>query len=227
MLTLPLIDIHYTQLAPDTWCATAALSDLSLLRPLISSTESILYKKRRKRQQQRDGVRLLLQQMLIKLSINDILDESDYPYRLVNSGYYVCFSHSDDGLSVNKVAVAICRYRPIGIDIETQAVLWPIVQRFYHPAELTILSTLSMQQQSEAIKHLWQLKESFIKINNHKLAQGLGINYSAMIPTLIDKDTIAKNTVNDDFDRLTIIETKPYTTHQIALLSYQQTLVVF
>ena len=44
---------------------------------------------RKQRQQQRQGVRQLLQELLKKLEIDDTLDESSFPYRLVNSQHYV------------------------------------------------------------------------------------------------------------------------------------------
>ncbi|MGO1966138.1 MAG: hypothetical protein ACTH23_06755, partial [Moraxellaceae bacterium] len=46
------------------------------------------------RQIQRKGVRLLLQNLLDQLHIHDTLDETAFPYRLINSTYYVCFSHT-------------------------------------------------------------------------------------------------------------------------------------
>jgi len=49
---------------------------------------------RKQRQQQRQGVRQLLKELLKKLAIDDTLDESSFPYRLVNSQHYVCFSHT-------------------------------------------------------------------------------------------------------------------------------------
>ena len=145
------------------------------------------------RQQQRAGVRLLLQSLLNKLDITDSLDESDFPYRLINSQYYVCCSHTGannknvdkPSENKNKVAVVLSRHRAVGIDIEINEVAWHVAQRFYHSNEITILQTLPMIQRNNVVKLLWQIKESFIKIYQYKLAQGLGMDYSYLIADLI------------------------------------------
>src|SRR5699024_2984755 len=87
----------------------------------------------RQRQQQRTGVRLLLHSLLNKLEMIDTLNDASFPYRLANSQYYVCFSHTGTHNKVisnqhkknkpfdyldNKVAVVISAHRPVGIDIE-------------------------------------------------------------------------------------------------------------
>lgn len=212
---------------------------------------SILAVAHHKRQQQRKGVRLLLKDLLKKLNITDHLDDSAFPYRLSNSGYYVCFSHSDDhtqrfSKQVNssprfeyklqsKVAVAISLRCAIGIDIETQLVAWPTVQRYYHANELLILATLPQSQRDITAKYLWQLKESMIKINNAKLAQGLGIDYSAIIPVLKSKLSATglashpiKSTLTATHSTSIINEIEVgKTSYQLAILAEQQTLVVF
>src|SRR5690606_32450038 len=114
------------------------------------SARKIAYQQR---QQQRAGVRLLLQSLLNKLGIIDSLDDLSFPYRLVNSQYYVCFSHTGassqnnstqpsgekpfNGLD-NKIAVVISCHRPAGIDIETNNVEWRVAKRFYHINEIAI-----------------------------------------------------------------------------------------
>src|SRR5699024_37485 len=91
----------------------------------------------RQRQQQPTGVRLLLQSLLNKLEMIDTLNDASFPYRLANSQYYVCFSHTGTHNKIisnqhknenlfehldNKVAVVISAHRPVGIDIEINAV---------------------------------------------------------------------------------------------------------
>ena len=162
------------------------------------SARKIAYQQR---QQQRAGVRLLLQSLLNKLGINDSLDDVSFPYRLVNSQYYVCFSHTGassqntstqpkrektfNGLD-NKVAVVISCHRPAGIDIETNKVEWRVAKRFYHINEIAILQTLTITQRDTVAKLLWQIKESFIKIHQYTLAQGLGMDYSHLITSLVN-----------------------------------------
>ena len=204
MQTLNLHNIQYTQLNPMTWCATAEVTApfsqnrVYLLNnsPVPSAHETAYHQ----RLQQRAGVRFLLQSLLDKLNIIDSLDDISFPYRLVNSQYYVCFSHTGassqnnstqlnrekpfGGLD-NKVAVVISCPRPAGIDIETNNVKWGVAKRFYHTNEIAILQALTIIQRDTVAKLLWQIKESFIKIYHYKLAQGLGMDYSYLIADLI------------------------------------------
>jgi 4'-phosphopantetheinyl transferase len=247
MQNLTLRHIHYTQLDPTTWCATAQVSSQLTLRlwakprqplaPNIFCSHPIelhaFYWRRcsfqtplsaiknaaKKRQQQRNGVRLLLQGLLSKLSIIDTLDDCQFPYRLESSRYYVCFSHSGNSRLNDKVAVVISHRRTVGIDIETQDVAWHVAQRFYHPSEIAILAELPIEQRVIISRYLWQLKESFIKIYHYKLAQGLGMDYTSFIPALMDSF--------DRDNRLPVIINDSKTGYQIAILPFQQTVVVF
>ncbi|MBP2280785.1 4'-phosphopantetheinyl transferase [Psychrobacter sp. PL19] len=261
---MPIITLRhhcYTQLDPESWCATAQINpSISLLLkpssanhlalsktpiPCINSrasdlrtfnlrtfdfytlywqvyhpdsalsTREIAYNAR---QQQRNGVRLLLQNLLSKIGIIDTLDQSEFPYRLMNSRYYVCFSHSGDK-HLNKVAVVVSTHCAVGIDIEVQEVAWRVAQRFYHANELAILAELASSERDRVCRLLWQLKESFIKIYQYKLAQGLGIDYAALIPAL-------SNIMAQD-ERSSVIISDSKTNYQIAVLPYQQTVVIF
>ena len=196
------------------------------------SARKIAYQQR---QQQRAGVRLLLQSLLNKLDINDSLDDVSFPYRLVNSQYYVCFSHTGasspntstqasgkkpfNGLD-NKVAVVISCHRPAGIDIETNNVEWRVAKRFYHINEIAILQTLTITQRETVAKLLWQIKESFIKIYQYTLAQGLGMDYSHLITGLVNgieaQAQLPLLAFNDD-----------KTGYYLVLLPEQQTVIVY
>ena len=177
-----------------------------------------------RRRQQRKGVRLLLQLLLVKIGITETLDESQFPYRLSNSGYYVCFSHSG-GVDIassqltDKVAVIISADRAVGIDIEIQDIAWQVAQRFYHPTEIEMLADLAIYQRNIIVRWLWQLKESFIKIYQYKLAQGLGMSYAEIIPKLIAS-------LNEDYSTGTVIN-NTRNGYQITVLPCQQTVVVF
>ena len=185
------------------------------------------------RQQQRTGVRLLLQSLLNKLEMIDTLNDASFPYRLANSQYYVCFSHTGAHNKVvsnqhkknkpfdyldNKVAVVISAHRPIGIDIEINAVKWQVAQRFFHVNEMAILQTLPPMQRDIIAKLLWQIKESFIKVFQYKLAQGLGKDYSYLIADLI-KGTTSNSPLLDINDNKS--------NYRIALLRHQQTVIVY
>lgn len=199
--------------------------------PTVSlSTREIAH---RQRQQQRTGVRLLLQSLLNKLEMIDTLNDASFPYRLANSQYYVCFSHTGAHNKVisnqhkknkpfdyldNKVAVVISAHRPVGIDIEINAVKWQVAQRFYHANEMSILQTLPPMQRNIIAKLLWQIKESFIKVFQYKLAQGLGKDYSHLIADLI-KDATSKSPL------LAINDNK--SNYRIALLYFQQIVIVY
>ena len=187
----------------------------------------------RQRQQQRTGVRLLLQSLLNKLEMIDILNDASFPYRLANSQYYVCFSHTGAHNKVisnqhkknkpfdyldNKVAVVISAHRPVGIDIEINAVKWQVAQRFFHVNEMAILQTLPPMQRNIIAKLLWQIKESFIKVFQYKLAQGLGKDYSYLIADLI-KGATSNSPLLDINDNKS--------NYRIALLPHQQTVIVY
>lgn len=236
MPNLTLDEIHYTELdsVTMTWCATAEVRAVHSCHNQQTNTHlsapQLAYNQR---QLQRTGVRLLLQALLKKLAITDSLDESSFPYRLIDNQYYVCFSHSS-GHSKNatciqndrenpdipyiKVAVIINSNRASGIDIELNTVKWQVAQRFYHPRELTILQYMSLTQRNHVIKYLWQIKESFIKIYQYTLAQGLGMDYSDIIPNLIKQPIenpplLNINDVNSDY--------------RIAAIASQQTIIVY
>ena len=199
--------------------------------PTVSlSTREIAH---RQRQQQRTGVRLLLQSLLNKLEMIDTLNDASFPYRLANSQYYVCFSHTGTHNKIisnqhknenlfehldNKVAVVISAHRPIGIDIEINAVKWQVAQRFFHVNEMAILQTLPPMQRDIIAKLLWQIKESFIKVFQYKLAQGLGKDYSHLIADLISGAT-SKSPLLDINDNKS--------NYRIALLRHQQTVIVY
>ena len=228
-------DILYTQLDPMTmtWCATAKVPashcDIKKTNTCLAAPQ-IAYNQR---QQQRAGVRLLLQALLKRLDIVDSLDESNFPYRLTHSQYYVCFSHSS-GSNKNttrmqndieksdipyvKVAVVISRHRASGIDIEVNAVKWQVAKRFYHPKELAILQDMPIIKRDNVVKWLWQIKESFIKIHQYTLAQGLGMDYTAIIPNLIKQST-------DSLSLLTITDNN--SGYRIAVIASQQTVIVY
>ncbi len=187
----------------------------------------------RQRQQQRTGVRLLLQSLLNKLEIIDTLDDAIFPYRLANSQYYVCFSHTGAHNKIianqhkneqpfepldNKVAVVISAHRPVGIDIEVNAVKWKVAQRFYHANEMAILRTLPALQRDMIAKLLWQIKESFIKVYQYKLAQGLGMDYSYLIADLIRGAT-------SNLPLLHINDNRSH--YRIALSTAQQTVIIY
>lgn len=268
MPPLHLYNIQYTQLDDMTWCAAAqvtapdplntpaplnppdSLTPPDSLNPLSHSalfshartaTASLSAREiaQQQRQQQRAGVRLLLQSLLNKINISDTLDDSGFPYRLISSQYFVCFSHTgahsktihsksastqrkNEKLSndlSNKVAVVISAHRPAGIDIETNYVEWRVAQRFYHASEIAVLQTLSTMQRDTAAKLLWQTKESFIKIHQYKLAQGLGMDYSYLIADLINGSGKKKPPL------IVIKDNK--SDYRIALLLSQQIVIVY
>lgn len=224
MQDLTLQHIQHTQLDTTTWCATAQLPPLATIH--------------NKRQWQRTGVRLLLQQQLLTLNIEDRLDDGRFPYQLNHSRYYICFSHSAD-----KVAVTISARRATGVDIETQDINWRVAERFYHADELKLLAKLPIEQQNILARWLWQIKESVIKVQQYTLAQGLGMNYAAILPELLDTtetiasiDTVTYDTAINTRHPLIIdkINIDKATTglnldchYQLAILPQQQTVIVY
>ena len=198
-----------------------SLSDITWQYVIERLPVSVRKNAQNKRQQQRHGVRLLLQQLLVTLDINDTLDESQFPYQLSKHRYYVCFSHSGDRLQ-SKVAVAISHRRAVGIDIETHDVAWQVAQRFYHSDEISMLTRLPMADRALVSKLLWQVKESFIKIHQYKLAQGLAINYAPLISDL----NIETDSAEICLSSLTFSEHSE-SNYQIVFAPTQQIIIVF
>lgn len=170
-------DIEFASLSPTVWYATA---NLAADRLSDNYNYSTLANKQYKRQAQRVGVRLLLQKLLAHLNITDTLKESAFPYRLTDNRYFVCFSHSAHAL-----AVAVSFERAIGIDVEVGTIKWQVAKRYFHQDEIATLHTLSICQRALVSKRLWQIKESFIKIDQSKLYQGLGVSYHSIINELV------------------------------------------
>lgn len=202
----------YTQLDDQSWCVTAQIV-AEREPPTFENKIKNEQQHTQKREQQRSGVRQLLQYLLDEIGINDVLDDTEFPYRLANSRYYVCFSHSKD-----RVAVALSKNRAIGIDIEMRDIPWHVAKRFYDDKEIAALSLLHSDKRSHICRLLWQIKESYIKIYQYKLAQGLGKDYSYLIPDLI----------NSAQTQSSIAFIKDYKTdYTVAALSSQQTIVIF
>jgi len=67
-------------------------------------------------------------------------------------------------------------------------------------------------------KLFWQIKGSFIKIRQYKLAQGLGMDYSYLLPSLVDKMSEKSPVIIINDDKID---------YHIAVLLSQQTVVVF
>ncbi len=259
-MTPTLNHIQCAQLDPTTWCATAQVSEpifpnleelkkewlwtLACFQSPIklhefnwhycgsSITLSMRERAHNQRQLQRRGVRLLLQHLLSELKISDTLNESHFPYRLINSQYYVCFSHTSThnknaiidiaGQTIDKpagsnVAVVISRHRPAGIDIENNNIAWKVARRFYSNDEITAIQLLPITQRDIIAKLLWQIKESFIKIYQYKLAEGLGISYAYIIAELI-------SSINKQADSIIISDSQ--SSYRITVLFTQQTVVV-
>ncbi len=208
-LMISLNNIQFTQLDANSYCATASLALTVATVGTDTWTDKTL-----KRQNQRDGVRLLLQQLLTELAIVDTLDELAFPYRLSRHGYYVCFSHSAD-----KVAVAISYQQAIGIDVEINTVAWKVAKRYYHASEIAILEILPIAKRDYLVKLLWQVKESLIKINQNQLTAGLGVPCTALAKQLVENDSMTDSSFiplnHNTADR------------QLMILTTQQTVIVF
>ena len=130
---------------------------------------------------QRLAVRALCQALMRHLNITDDIDERRFPYRLSQAGYYLCFSHSQ-----NQVAVILNTQRPSGIDIEAREVSWRLAQRFYHDDEITQLQNIDPPLRVQLCRHLWQIKECMVKIEQTTLIATLGRSYAPLIPEIIN-----------------------------------------
>ena len=128
-----------------------------------------------------------------------------------------------ENLRDSKIAVVISAKGPAGIDIEHNNIAWRVVQRFYSAQEVSTLQALPIDQRDCVTKLLWQIKESFIKVHQYTLAQGLGMNHASLISQLIEsseKDMAF-------FDITACQSTQQPNGYRIALLPSQQTVIVF
>lgn len=212
---ISLDDIQFTTLNSTTYCASASLTLVSSSAVMTQTLDA----KKIKRQSQRAAVRMLLTKLLSELGIEDSLDESAFPYRLTSQRYYVCFSHS-----ANQVAVVLSYQRAAGIDIEVNKVAWPVAKRYYHPSEIAMLESLPRAQRDYLVKILWQIKESKIKIEQHKLAAGLGTAYPAVIQKLIEISDLDNSF---DLEESNEGDNGNRSVYQVAFLQAQQTIIVF
>ena len=89
---------------------------------------------------------------------------------------------------------------------------------FYADKEKAVLQRLSAWQRDAIAKQLWQIKESYIKVYQYTLAQGLGIDYAYLIEDLIDS-------VIDDHHLMTVMDRK--TGYRIAIIPRQHIVIVF
>ncbi|WP_131669137.1 4'-phosphopantetheinyl transferase family protein [Psychrobacter pygoscelis] len=130
---------------------------------------------------QRLAVRALCQALMSHLNITDDIDERSFPYRLSQAGHYLCFSHSQ-----SQVAVILNTQRPSGVDIEAREVSWRLAQRFYHDDEITQLQNIEPPLCAQLCRHLWQIKECLVKIEQTTLIATLGQSCAQLIPEIIN-----------------------------------------
>ena len=183
--SIELIHPHLFSVNPLCWGAIATINPINSDGIAVDNiksikAESLLVNHHYTLSQQRLAVRQLLHQLLTHLSLNDTLDDSHFPFRLIQGRHFVCFSHSG-----NKVAVLLHQCHPVGIDIETQAIKWKLVKRFFHPCEVTLLKGLESHLREQVSRYLWQIKECVVKVENGKLIPTLGRNYAVLVDELI------------------------------------------
>ncbi|WP_434354036.1 4'-phosphopantetheinyl transferase superfamily protein [Psychrobacter sp. HD31] len=148
--------IKFFQLNQHTWLASAFVNQ-------IINVED-------KTQIQKKAVRYLLDELVEHLSLCKKLDESKYPYQLISTQKFVCFTHSH-----NQVAVIISSQNA-GVDIELKAIPQRVINRYYHKDETSYLSAKTLLEQETLSRWLWQYKECMVKIKQCTLAQSLGMN---------------------------------------------------
>jgi 4'-phosphopantetheinyl transferase len=120
------------------------------------------------------AVRELLQSVLARFGRIATLDDSNFPYRLMvdnEAQDFVSFSHSADC-----VALIISPY-PCGVDVEMRAISQAVAKRFFSHQENICLENYPADIQVIHRQILWQLKESWIKLNGGTLTQGMGVDF--------------------------------------------------
>jgi 4'-phosphopantetheinyl transferase len=85
----------------------------------------------------------------------------------------LCFNLSHSG---EFVLLGITRAREIGVDVETvrpRFATLEVAERFFAPAEVTVLRSLPEAQQTDAFFRCWTRKEAFIKARGEGLSRAL------------------------------------------------------
>lgn len=134
---------------------------------------------------QSPAVRELLQSVLARFGRITTLDDSNFPYRLMVDGRaqdFVSFSHTTDC-----VALIISPY-PCGVDVEMRAISQAVAKRFFSHQENLYLQNYPADIQAIHRQILWQLKESWIKLNGGTLTQGMGVDFGRYLPHIHPQD---------------------------------------
>lgn len=159
----------------DTWIA------VGLIDQYISTQNKFIHAN--KYQYEKRAVRLLLQNLLDHLDINDTLIENSFPFYLKNTRYFICFTHS-----TNNIALILSK-NPCSIDLENRNVPFKVAKRYFHSNELYKINQYSNDLAPILINELWRIKECIIKIKLDTLTAGMAIDLSFLIPYLADFQT--------------------------------------
>lgn len=186
---------HYQRICADTWLATACLccddttndstaqnaSQITVRNATQSAaqTSSNPIQTHKDTSRQSQGVRQLLSCLLTHLGRRDELDERQFPFRLLASGEYVSFSHSQ-----NQLAVVVSVHQ-VAVDVEMRAVSWQLACRHFHANEVAMLNKYQVVHRQRLLKLLWQLKECQIKLSGGQLFSGLKTDNSQPLACFI------------------------------------------
>lgn len=123
---------------------------------------------------QSPAVRELLYLVLSRLDKQSVLSDDSFPYRLMADAQaqeFVSFSHSRDC-----VALIISPY-PCGVDVEIRPISQAVAERFFSHQDNLYLQNYPADTQAIYRQILWQLKESWIKLNGGTLTQGMSVDF--------------------------------------------------
>lgn len=139
-------------------------------------------------------VRSLLQVTMHRFDIVGEFHDHAHPYYIDSNKirYFVSFSHSD-----NQVALIIS-LTPCAIDIEVNDIKYSVVERYFHPNEIYLLTQFSSTDRQQLINILWRLKECRIKLIQDQLYTGMGADMSCYL-TDIRPNSINLIKNNDDY----------------------------
>lgn len=139
-------------------------------------------------------VRSLLQITMHRFDIVGEFHDHAHPYYIDSNKirYFVSFSHSD-----NQVALIIS-LTPCAIDIEVNDIKYSVVERYFHPNEIYLLTQFSSTDRQQLINILWRLKECRIKLIQDQLYTGMGADMSCYL-TGIRPNSINLIKNNDDY----------------------------
>lgn len=167
-----MLKVHYTRLP-------AHSSSADFLEKMLPHLPGVLHRQILDIRHPAVALRRAVGQWLVALALRDgwRLDPSAYTILRPPGGKPVIEGHPSVHFNVSHsgdYVLCAASTAPVGVDIESRGLpRLPVARRFYHPAELAHLESLSPADQSRRFYDYWSAKEAFLKYLGTGLARPL------------------------------------------------------